>query len=64
MIFDKCFDLWIILVNFGFEFNIFGDELFFIFVDNGDLYFVFDGFFGMGGLDIFCVEKVGSEMKW
>jgi peptidoglycan-associated lipoprotein len=69
-------DLWYVLYNkkeklwdsipknMGPEFNTAGNELFPTLGPKGQLYFASDGRPGLGGLDMFSAERVGTENKW
>ena len=48
-------------VNLGTKVNTFGNEMFPVVADNGDLYFASDGLPGYGGLDIFVTRKVNGD---
>ena len=50
--------------NMGPIFNTGGNELFPSLGPKGQLFFASDGHPGIGGLDIFSAEKVGTENKW
>lgn len=62
--YDKKSASWSMPVNMGPEVNTAGDELFPSFAKNGDLIFASNGLPGMGGLDMYRAEKVGTENKW
>jgi peptidoglycan-associated lipoprotein len=62
--FDRKTSAWSLPTNLGPEINTPGDELFPTFAKNGNLYFASSGYVGMGGLDIFVANKVGTEYKW
>ncbi len=63
--YDKKNKIWdSVAHNMGPEFNSIGNELFPTLGPNGKLYFASDGHPGIGGLDIFVTERVGSENKW
>jgi len=69
-------DLWYVLYdkktkkwesvpnNMGPEFNTFADELFPSIGLQGEFYFASNGHIGIGGLDIFMAQRVGTENKW
>ena len=50
--------------NMGSIFNTGGNELFPSLGPKGQIFFASDGLPGIGGLDIFSAEKVGTENKW
>jgi peptidoglycan-associated lipoprotein len=50
--------------NMGPVFNTGGNELFPSLGPKGQLFFASDGHPGIGGLDIFSAERVGTENKW
>jgi len=50
--------------NMGPVFNTGGNELFPSVGPKGQLFFATDGLPGIGGLDIFSAERVGTENKW
>ncbi len=50
--------------NMGPIFNTSGNELFPSLGPKGQLFFASDGLPGIGGLDIFSAERVGTENKW
>lgn len=49
-------------INLGFEINMLKNEVFLFFYESGILFFVFDGYEGLGGLDIFMIDL--SDCKW
>lgn len=59
---DKVWDS--IPKNMGPIFNTGGNELFPSLGPKGQLFFASDGLPGIGGLDIFSAERVGTENKW
>jgi len=59
---DKMWDS--IPKNMGPVFNTGGNELFPTLGPKGQLFFASDGHPGIGGLDIFSAERVGTENKW
>jgi peptidoglycan-associated lipoprotein len=63
--YDKRNKVWdSIPKNMGAEFNTSGNELFPTLGPKGQLFFASDGLPGIGGLDIFTAERVGTENKW
>lgn len=62
--YDKRAKSWGDPVNLGPKINTAGDEMFPYIHDDGSLYFSSDGHIGMGGLDMFRAEVVGTEKKW
>jgi peptidoglycan-associated lipoprotein len=48
----------------GPEINTAGNDMFATFAKDGGLFYATDGKPGLGGLDIFKLEKVSAEMKW
>ena len=62
--YDRRSDSWSEPKNLGPEINTSQDEMFPTFGINGDLYFASNGHVGLGGLDIFVAQKVGTEYKW
>ena len=54
-------DKWNPPVNLGSKINTFGNEMFPVIADNGDLYFASDGHPGYGGLDIFVTRKENGD---
>ncbi|MFH0866672.1 MAG: OmpA family protein [Bacteroidota bacterium] len=52
---------WDAAVNLGKKINTDGDEMYPFIRDDGMLFFASSGLLGMGGLDIFKVEKVGDN---
>ncbi len=52
---------WDKAINLGPNINTEGDEMYPYIRDDGSLYFASNGLLGMGGLDIFRVEKVGDS---
>jgi len=55
---------WSEPINLGPKINTPGDEMFPYISDDNHLYFSSDGHLGMGGLDMFKAEVVGTEKKW
>lgn len=62
--YDKRNKTWSDAVNLGPKINTPGDEMFPFIAEDGALYFASDGHYGMGGLDMFRAEQVGTEKKW
>lgn len=49
-------NFWSILENLGLVVNFLGNELMFFF-DDVNLFFFFDWYYGLGGLDVFCLQQ-------
>ncbi|MFN3343101.1 MAG: OmpA family protein [Flavobacteriales bacterium] len=62
--YDKRAKSWSDPVNLGPKINTSGDEMFPFIHADGSLFFSSDGHLGMGGLDMFRAEAVGTEKKW
>lgn len=62
--YDKKAKAWTTPVNLGSGINTPGNELFPTFALDGSLMYASDGLPGMGGLDMFKAERVGTEDKW
>lgn len=62
--YEKKAKTWSKPINLGPEVNTAEDEMYPYIHDNGTLYFASNGHPGMGSLDIFSAERVGTSDKW
>ncbi len=62
--YDKKAKSWSSPINLGEDVNTSGDEMYPFIRKDGRLYFASDGHPGMGSLDIFSADRVGTSDKW